>query len=168
MFMSDLAEMLKQSDRYSAVAINPFTEHDVVIPFEGFMNLFYEPTEEEKQAMEALNQILEVMKEHSVELDKDYAFMFRNDEDVMKEHAVDGVFIPPLPFNVSSNPEFGKDLKYTNIILMQESKRIFPIGPDADLDIVIAPGSEFELVEEPDEFTRVWKCGAQPFYDDDR
>lgn len=168
MFMSDLAEMLKQSDRYSAVAINPFTEHDVVIPFEGFINLFYEPTEEEKQAMEALNQILEVMKEHSVELDKDYAFMFRNDEDVMKEHAVDGVFIPPLPFNVSSNPEFGKDLKYTNIILMQESKRIFPIGPDADLDIVIAPGSEFELVEEPDEFTRVWKCGAQPFYDDDR
>ena len=35
-----------------------------------------------------------------------------------------------------------------------------------DWDTIIAPGSEFEQVKELDEFTTVWKCRAQPFYDD--
>ena len=34
-------------------------------------------------------------------------------------------------------------------------------------DTIIAQGSEFEQVEEIDEFTTVWKCRAQPFYDED-
>ena len=33
-------------------------------------------------------------------------------------------------------------------------------------DTVIAPETEFEFVEELDEFTRVWGVGKQPFYDD--
>lgn len=33
-------------------------------------------------------------------------------------------------------------------------------------DTIIAPGSEFEQVEEIDEFTTVWICRAQPFYED--
>ena len=49
---------------------------------------------------------------------------------------------------------------------MPKSKRILPIGPDVELDIIIAPGSEFKLEKELNEFTTVWKCGAQPFYDE--
>ena len=165
-FMSDLVDMLKQSDRYSAVAVNPFTEHDIVIPMEVFLNLFYEPTEEEKAFFESLNEVMKVLKEHSVELEEDRAFMFRSDENILVETASDGVFIPQIPFSVSSNPNYGEGLKYTNIILMPKSKRILPIGPDVELDVIIAPGSEFKLEKELDEFTTVWKCGAQPFYDE--
>lgn len=165
-FMSDLVDMLKQSDRYSAVAVNPFTEHDIVIPMEVFLNLFYEPTEEEKAFFESLNEVMKVLKEHSVELEEDRAFMFRSDENILVETAEDGIFIPQIPFSVSSNPNYGEGLKYTNIILMPKSKRILPIGPDVELDIIIAPGSEFKLEKELDEFTTVWKCGAQPFYDE--
>ncbi len=165
-FMSDLVDMLKQSDRYSAVAVNPFTEHDIVIPMDVFLNLFYEPTEEEKAFLESLNEVVKALKEHSVELEEDRAFMFRSDENILVETAADGVFVPQIPFSVSSNPNYGEGLKYTNIILMPKSKRILPIGPDVKLDIIIAPGSEFKLEKELDEFTTVWKCGAQPFYDE--
>ena len=48
---------------------------------------------------------------------------------------------------------------------MDKSKKIFPISHDAELDIIIAPGREFEQ-KELDDFTAVWKCGAQSFYDD--
>jgi len=48
-----------------------------------------------------------------------------------------------------------------------QSKKILPIGPsENDLDIVIAPGTEFHLEDTMDETTNLWMCGAQPFYDD--
>lgn len=49
---------------------------------------------------------------------------------------------------------------------MPKSTKILVTGQDVDLDIIIAPGSEFNLEEELDEVTTIWKCGAQPFYDD--
>jgi hypothetical protein len=57
-------------------------------------------------------------------------------------------------------------MKYTNILLMPESKKIFPIGPDQELDIIIAPGTEFKLEDVMDGTQNVWMCGAQPFYDE--
>ena len=164
-FMGDLAGMLKQTDRYSAVAINPFTEHDIVIPMEAFLSFFRQPTEEENAMAETLQQVLEMLKEHSVQLERGIALTYRSDEDLMLQNANDGVCIPNLPFPASTNPKYGEGMKYTNIILMDESKWILPGGTEGELDVIIAPGTEFELVEEPDEFTRIWKCGAQPFYD---
>ena len=38
-------------------------------------------------------------------------------------------------------------------------------GHEDFFDTIIAPETEFEIVEEVNEFTTVWKCGAQPFYD---
>jgi len=52
---------------------------------------------------------------------------------------------------------------------MPKTSKILYIGDivgEDGYDIVIAPGSEFHHVEDVDEYTRVWKCGAQPFYDD--
>ena len=166
MFMSDLAEMMGQTDRYSAIAINPFTEHDIVMPMDVFLNLFHEPTPEEKEFFEVLEGMLKILKEHSVELEENATFFFRHDENVMVENAVDGVFVPHVPFSVSSNPEYGKNLKYTNILLMPKSKMILPTSPDEELDIIIAPGTEFRLEDTLDGTQNLWMCGAQPFYDD--
>ncbi|WP_296803496.1 SseB family protein [uncultured Methanobrevibacter sp.] len=40
MYMRDLAGMLAQSDRYSIIAINPFTEFDLNMPIEAFLAQF--------------------------------------------------------------------------------------------------------------------------------
>ena len=167
-FMSDLAEMLKQTDRYSAIAINPFTEHDIVMPMEIFLSLFSEPTEEQKKMLETMNETLKILKEKSIELEEDYAFYVRDNEPFMKDLAIDGVFVPNIPFNASSKKDFKSELKYLNILIMPKTTKIVYTGGIVDedaYDTIIAPGSEFHHVEDIDEFTSVWKCEAQPFYD---
>ena len=166
LYMSDLAEMMKQTDRYASVTINPFTEHGLDITMETFLGLFKEESLEEKMMSDALNQILELLRKHSIELEENTTLFFRHDENVMVENAVDGVFVPQIPFSVSSNPKYGEGLKYTNILLMPKSKKILPADPDADLDIIIAPGTEFRLEDTMDGTQNLWMCGAQPFYDD--
>ena len=50
---------------------------------------------------------------------------------------------------------------------MPKSKRILPIGPaENGLDVVIAPGTQFNLEDRLDEFTSLWMCGEQPFYEE--
>ena len=39
-YMQDLAGMLRQTDKYSVIAINPFTEHDLNMPIEVFLHIF--------------------------------------------------------------------------------------------------------------------------------
>ncbi len=166
-FMSDLAGTLKQTDRYSLVAVNPMTEHGVTLPMEVFLELFEEPSEEEREFLESLSEMLNLLEEHSTELENDMAFIVRSDENFMVENAVDGVFTPNIPFNISSNPELDMDKKYTNILLMDKSRKVLRIGmptQENPFDTVIAPGTKFHFQKELDEFTTVWKCGAQPFY----
>lgn len=40
LYMSDLADMLKQTDKYSLIVINPFTDYTISIPMEAFLSLF--------------------------------------------------------------------------------------------------------------------------------
>lgn len=166
MHASDIADMLEQSDRYSEVAINPFTENDISMPVGLFIALFEELTEEEVEFFESLDQLLEVLKEDSVELDITIPLILCDDENFMVDNAVDGVFVSVMPLFASTNPEYGQDLKYTNILMMPESSWILPVGSERDINIIIAPGSKFKIEEEVDEFTTVWMCTAQPFYDD--
>ena len=164
-FMSDLADMLKQTDKYSVIAVNPFTEFDINIPIAAFLNLFEEPSDELKQFLKHLNEMLKILKEHSIELEENTTLFIRADENFMIENAVDGIFTPNAPFYVSSNPKYGEEFKYTNILLMPKSKKILPIGPDKELDIIIAPETEFKLQDTMDKTQNLWMCGAQPFYD---
>ncbi len=166
-FMSDLADMLKQTDKYSVIAVNPFTEFDINMPVDAFLNLFEEPSNDRKEFLKELIEFLDFLKENSVELEENTTLFIRSDENFMIENAVDGVFTPEGPFYVSSNPKYGEDLKYTNILLMPKSKRILPTGPDNDLDIIIAPGTEFHLQDTMDKTQNLWMCGDQPFYDKD-
>lgn len=166
LYMSDLAEMLKQTDRYTTVAINPLTDHDIFIPIEGFLSIFHEISEDEEKFMKSISELLEVLEKHSVELEENSTLILRNDENLMVENAEDGVFTARVPFYASSNPKYREDLKYTNILLMPKSKKILPLGPNRELDIVIAPGTQFKLEDSLDEFTTLWMCGDQPFYDE--
>lgn len=164
LFMSDLANMLKQTKRYSWVLINPYTDLDVHMPLESFLGLFNEMTLEQR---EATDKLIFLLKTQSIKIDQNIKVVFRCEEDVMKERAVNGVFIPDIPFKASSFPDFQKELKYTNIILIPKNKRVLYFGGIVDketFDTIIAPETEFELVEELDEFTRVWGVGRQPFY----
>lgn len=165
MFASDLADMLKESDRYQVIAINPFTDHDINMPFEAFISLLDEPSQEEKEIISSINEMVEMLRKHSYTLDEDMAFMLRLDENFMVEQAVNGVFTPRIPFTVSTSPDYGKDLKYTNILLFEKGKKVLPVAGGVELNTIIAPGTELIIEKELNEFTTVWKCGAQPFYD---
>ena len=166
-FMSDLADMLKQSDRYAVVAINPFTEFDINMPVGAFLSLFEDPSEGRGDMLKNFEELLEIIRKHSVELEENATLFIRSDENFMVENAVDGVFVAQMPFYVSSNPKYGEGLKYTNILLMPEGKRILPLDPDMDLNIIIAPGTEFRLEDTLDETQNLWMCKAQPFFDND-
>ena len=41
-YMEDLANMLKQTDKYSYIIINPFTNLEAGMPISSFLNLFKE------------------------------------------------------------------------------------------------------------------------------
>lgn len=164
-FMSDLVKMLKESNRYSLVAINPFTDLLVQIPFSSFLALFNEMSDEQKEAMDKLIRLL---KTQSIETPQNIKVVFRDNENHMKKQAINGLFAPNIPFKASSFPDFQKELKYTNIILIPKNKKILYLGGIVSRDVfdtIIAPETEFELVEEIDDITTVWKVGKQPFYD---
>ena len=165
MYMSDLADLLVQTDNYSEVLINPLTEYELGMPIEAFIDVFSNASD----LLEALPTILNMLKEKSVELDDDYLFYLRSEDDFMKEDAADGIFTPDIPFNISSRDDFHSDMKYLNILIMPKSRRILFIGNVVDedhYDTIVAPGSEFKFIEDRDEFTRIWECVAQPFYDE--
>ncbi|WP_407375584.1 SseB family protein [Methanobrevibacter sp.] len=166
LFMSDLADMLEQAPegRYVMIAINPYTDLTVDMPMKSFLNLFREPSDE---LSDSISKLLELLKKHSIELEENSTLFLRLDENLLVENAVDGIFTPHAPIFVSSNPKYAEDKKYTNLLLMPKSKKILPIGAsENDLDVVIAPLTEFSLQDRLDEFTSLWMCEAQPFYDE--
>ena len=172
MYVEDLVNMLQGAEeRYELVTINPMAETGIDMPIFTFLNLFkeVEMNDEEKKFYESLNQMLEILENHSIELESKTTLFTRGPNDFMKEAAVDGVFVPNIPFSVSTIKEFEEEISpYTNILLMDEGKKIVIFGEatlENPFNVMLAPGTEFEMVEELDEFTTVWKCGNQPFYD---
>lgn len=57
-FMSDLANLLKQTDRYAVIAINPFTEFDLNIPIKAFLAQFDDAVEIEDVKNDKLRELL--------------------------------------------------------------------------------------------------------------
>ena len=164
-FMSDLADMLRQTHgKYRDISLNPFTDYSLEFPVTAFISLFEDVSDFE----ETLTGVLKLLYEHSSELEEDIVLFLRSDENFMVEDAVDEVFIPQIPFNASIREDFNENMKYLNILLMDKGKRILHLGNafgEDHYDTVIAPGSEFHLIEKVDEVTSVWKCENQPFYE---
>lgn len=57
-YMSDLADMLKQTDKYSVISINPFTEYDLNMPIEAFLAQFSDELEIEDIRNDNLKKLL--------------------------------------------------------------------------------------------------------------
>lgn len=165
-FMEDLADLLKQTDNYSLVSINPFTDLLVDMPTSSFLALFGEISAEEKEAMD---EVIRILKTRSMAIPEDIQVIYRDDENQMKKEAVDGIFTTKVPFKASSSPDFQKELKYTNIILIPKNKKLLYFGgivSEDMFDTIFAPETEFKMVDEINDFTTVWEIGNQPFYDD--
>ena len=173
---SDIADMIENSSiNYHAIVINPNTEYSMGMDIAHFLNLFKEKEmnpmdddEERKRFFEFLEKMLNILEKHSLELEHKATCFVRGPNSFMKEKAVDGAFVPDLPLNASTEGDFQMHYPYLNILLFDEGKKLVYF-PDMDkkehFNILIAPWTEFELVEELDEYTAVWKCGKQPFYD---
>ncbi|WP_407376864.1 SseB family protein [Methanobrevibacter sp.] len=58
MYMGDLADMLKQTDRYSVIAINPFTQFDLNMPIEAFLSQFSDEIDIEDIRNDELREFL--------------------------------------------------------------------------------------------------------------
>ena len=58
MYMSDLADMLRQTDKYSVITINPFTEFDLNMPIEAFLSQFRDKIEITDIKNDRLRQLL--------------------------------------------------------------------------------------------------------------
>lgn len=166
--VSDLIVMFRQaSERYDVVFINPYTEFELGMSLRQFIDAMSpQPGEEFMQFNEML---IDMLKKHSIELDGNTLFYSRMNENLYMDYAEDGVYVPNIPLNVNTKPDFDEDMKYIYIIRMPKSFKILYVGdigvPDM-LDVFIAPDSEFKLVEEIDDYTSVWECVSQPFYDE--
>ena len=67
LYMGDLADMLKQTDRYSLIAINPFTDYNINLPMETFLSLF----NDENEVIDIRNdEIRELLRQDSLSEDK--------------------------------------------------------------------------------------------------
>lgn len=67
LYMSDLADMLKQTDRYALIAINPFTDYNINVPMETFLSLF----NDENEISDIRNdEIRELLRQDSLSEDK--------------------------------------------------------------------------------------------------
>ena len=93
MYVEDLVNMLQGAEEtYKIVTINPMTETGIDMPILTFLNLFKEANmdDEQKRFQESLKQMLEILKNHSMEVPEKTAFFTRAPNDFMKEAAIDG------------------------------------------------------------------------------
>ena len=163
-YMSDLADLMDQADeKYSLISINPFTDTNINMGLPAFVDLF----DEDDEMSDVFSEMLQIILENSVELEEDTAIMIHSEDNFMKNLAVAGIYQDPMPMKLNSNPYYNEDLKYTNILLFEKSKKLLLLGEviNDEFDTVVAPATEFEFVQDLDEFTSVWRCGAQEFYD---
>lgn len=165
--VTDLLEMFrKATERYDVVFVNPYTEFELGMSLRQFIDALSEGPGEE--FMQFNNLILDLLEKQSIELEKNTQFYTRLDENLFKDYAVDGVYTPNIPLNVNSKKDFDEQLKYLYIIRMPKSMKILYVGDTGIpnlLDVFIAPDSEFKFIEDLDEYTSVWECVSQPFYE---
>lgn len=161
--MSEISDMLSQADeKYSTVSINPFTDLNINVPVSMILNMF------KKDRL--VSSFLGLLNESSIELDDDYTFYVGGDDDFMKGQSADGVFTCDAPFYVSTDRNVCSDFEYLNIILIPKKSRVMFLGDveEGRYDTIVAPQSEFLFLDDLDEFTRLWKCTRQRFFEDIR
>ena len=161
MAASDIARNFQYANYYDIV-INPFSKKYLSLKFESFLNLFFNDLFGESD-----------LKDFFIDakpLEENIAVFLREDEPLMKEKAINGIYSMDLPFKASSNRNFNKESKYLNILLLEKGVRMVYVGgivdPETNYDILLAPQTEFKFIRNEDENTFLWICVNQKFYDD--
>lgn len=134
------------------------------IDFNAFLDLF-----KVERYNKSKEQMVNLLKENSITLTEDMQFYLREECDYMNQRAKDNIFSIDFPFNVSSDINFRFNWKYLNIINVPKGFKIFNSGKYVDktthYDIVLAPDCEYELIDKLDEYTFIWECISQRFYE---
>ena len=159
MFTEDIANNFADiKDEVKFLVIDPGTPHSLEILFETFLTLFDKKINE---MFEVLDSVSEIFEKHAVPLKDNYKFFLREETPYMKDNAVNGIFTSNIPFNVSTKEDFHKDYPYLNVLLVSEGKRVLYIGNVVDdstnYDLILEVGIKFELVDELDEHTFIWR-----------
>ena len=156
--MTNLASIVIEGN-YDVVVINPFTEMSADIPSKDFLEIFRQDYGD--------MTILDVIRSASVELESTMWLYFRDDDNSMIKNAVDGIYVAEEPMNVNSLDRL--TLGYANVLEMPKSSKVLYIGEGwegANFDMIIAPETKFEYVRKIHDDAHLWKCIAQPFFED--
>ena len=168
LYMRDLANMLKgATDIYSAIMINPNTRHSIAMSLVNFLRIFDE--KQEDPVIESMKRTLYLFETNSIELEDHQMFFLRSDYELMQQQSVDGIFKTKVAFAVSTSEEFQSQLPILQKIMMMKGQKVLytgdPENKEPQMDILIAPETEFEKFYDEDGDTSVWRCVRKPFYD---
>lgn len=168
MHAKDLANVLMTSgDFFSTIMINPQTEHSIEMNIPSFLELFKEG--EDNPFLNSLKSTLYLLKNNSIELDNHYMFYLRSEYEIMASEAKDNIFVNKMPLALSSNPEFQAELPILHKIMMIQGQKVLYTGnPEEEqgMNILLAPGCQFQKHYDENEDISVWRCINQPFYDE--
>ena len=157
-FMKDLKDMLEDSPEIDEIMINPSSEYSICIDLDSFFDLF-------KVEDNPNNWIFEKARP----LNQDVKVYYRENEPLMKKQAIDGIYSSQDPFKASVNMHFNDHIPYLNVLILPKDTKTVYLGgmmdPEMGCDILLAPKTEFEFVSQEDEYTMLWKCVNQKFYD---
>lgn len=158
-FTKDLKDMLEDSPEIDEIIINPASEHSVCIELDSFFDLFKVKKEDST----------EWIFERAMPLREDVQVYHREEEPFMKNHAFNQIYSSDGPFKASINKNYNDHIPYLNILILPKNTKTVYLGgmmdPEMSCDILLAPKTEFEFVSQEDEYTMLWKCVNQKFYD---
>ena len=123
----------------------------------------------EDPVIESMKRTLYLFETNSIELEDHQMFFLRSDYELMQQQSVDGIFKTKVAFAVSTSEEFQSQLPILQKIMMMKGQKVLytgdPENKEPQMDILIAPETEFEKFYDEDGDTSVWRCVRQPFYD---
>ncbi|MCF0226828.1 MAG: SseB family protein [Methanobrevibacter sp.] len=151
----DIVTILDQF-KVDGVIINPFSKNLIAIGVDTLVQLFI-------SFDTMVDELRTLLRSNSTTLANDTEIYIRTREPFKEP------FSPKIPINASSNKNFKEELPCLNILRLSKGDKIMYVGDVVNEkehpDIVIAPDTKFELVEQNgDEF--IWKCINQPFYNE--
>ena len=101
-------------------------------------------------------------------LNQNVKIYYREDEPLMKKQAVNGIYSSQDPLKASKY-DFNDHIPYLNVLILPKDTKTVYLGGMMDsemsCDILLAPETEFEFVSQEDDYTMLWKCVNQEFYD---
>ena len=157
-FMKDLKDMLEDSSEIDEIIINPDSKYPVCINLDSFFDLFAKKNNPNNWIFEKARPLNQEVK-----------IYYRENEPLMKKQAINGIYSSQDPFKASVNMHFDSHIPYLNVLILPKNTKTVYLGdmmdPETSCDILLAPETEFKFIRQEDEYTMIWKCVNQKFYD---